>query len=155
MTNGEEAALPQLGVHRATELLRELIDANESFVTHLAKSLSVNKTDLSAMTYLIAGGPLGPTELAHRLSMSTAAVTTVVDRLEAVGHVERHPHPTDRRSVVIVPNPASVQQAVSVLMPMIGGLDRALDNFGVGERAVITRYLTSVVALYRAQVPND
>lgn len=152
--SAEGAARPDTRVNRATELLRELIEANESFVAHLGKKLAVNPTDLSAMTHLISSGPLGPTDLARRLGMSTAAVTTVVDRLEAVGHVERRPHPTDRRSVMIVPNPGSVHQALGVLMPMIGGLDSALDDFCADERAVITRYLESAVAIYRAQVPD-
>ena len=141
-------------VHRATELLREMITANEAFVEHMGRELSVNATDLDAMTHLISSGPLGPTELARRLHLSTAAITTVVDRLESIGHVSRAQHPTDRRSVIIVPSPASVGHAMGVLMPMVMGIDSVITTFGVEQREVITEYLERVVSVYRAHVPT-
>lgn len=141
-------------VHRATVLLREMISANDAFVDHMRRELSVNSTDLDAMTHLISSGPLGPTDLAKRLHLSTAAVTTVVDRLEAVGHVSRAQHPTDRRSVVIVPSPASVAQAIGVLMPMITGIDSVIGSFPADQRDVITDYLERVLTVYQAQVPS-
>ncbi len=154
MTTADEPVVaPSATVHRATELLRDMITANEAFVDHMGRELSVNATDLSAMTHLISSGPLGPTELARRLQISTAAVTTVVDRLETVGHVHRAQHPTDRRSVVIVPSPASVGQAMAVLMPMITGIDSVINSFPAEHREVITDYLERVVTMYRAQVP--
>lgn len=154
MTTAEQPAVASVGaVHRATELLREMITANEAFVHHMGRELSVNATDLNAMTHLISSGPLGPTELARRLQLSTAAVTTVVDRLESVGHVSRAQHPTDRRSVVIVPSPASVGQAMGVLMPMISGIDSVIDTFPAEQRDVIIDYLERVVTVYQAQVP--
>jgi DNA-binding MarR family transcriptional regulator len=141
-------------VHRATVLLREMISANEAFIGHMRRELAVNSTDLDAMTHLISSGPLGPTDLAKRLHLSTAAITTVVDRLEAVGHVSRAQHPTDRRSVVIVPSPASVAQAMGVLMPMIMGIDSVIATFPADQRDVITDYLERVLTVYQAQVPS-
>ncbi len=156
MTTAEEPVVaPRMRVHRATELLRELITANEAFVGHMGRELSVNDTDLSAMSHLIAGGPLGPTELSKRLQLSTAAVTTVVDRLESAGHVHRAQHPSDRRAVVIVPSPASVQQAMGVLIPMITGVDGVISEFPDDQRDVISAYLERVVEVYKAQVPSD
>jgi DNA-binding MarR family transcriptional regulator len=142
-------------VHRATVLLREMITANEEFVGHMRRELAVNATDLDAMTHLISSGPLGPTELAKRLNLSTAAVTTVVDRLESAGHVTRAQHPSDRRSVVVVPNPTSVDRAMGVLMPMIMGIDEVMTTFPAEQRAVITDYLERVVMVYQKQVPTD
>ncbi|MDJ0335676.1 MarR family transcriptional regulator [Salinibacterium sp. G-O1] len=153
MTTAEEGVAGRTKVHRATELLRELITANEAFTEHMGRQLSVNPTDLSAMTHLISGGPLGPTELSRRLQLSTAAVTTVVDRLESAGHVHRAQHPTDRRSVVIVPSPASVQQAMGVLIPMITGIDNVISEFPEDQRDVINAYLERVVDVYQSQVP--
>ena len=141
-------------VHRATELLREMITANEAFLAHMGRELAVNSTDLNAMTHLISRGSLAPTELARRLGMSTAAVTTVVDRLESVGHASRQQHPSDRRSVVVVPSPASVSLAMGVLMPMITGIDGVIGEFPAEQRAVITEYLERVVDVYQAQVPS-
>jgi len=91
-------------VRRATELVREVYEVSQDFESHVGRQLAVNRTDLSAMEHLIQSGPLSPTELARRLEISTAAATTVVDRLTALGHTTRMHHPTDRRGVIVVPS---------------------------------------------------
>jgi len=40
--------------------------------------------------------------LATNLGISTASTTKLLDRLTASGHLERRPHPHDRRAVVVV-----------------------------------------------------
>lgn len=147
------AQQPRPRVRRATELIREFLDVSEEFEAHVGRELTVNPTDLQAMQHLIMSGPLGPTDLSRRLGISTAATTAVVDRLVAVGHASRTQHPTDRRGVVIVPNPASVQRAMNTLMPMIMGIDGVLDEFEEDDQAVITAYLERVLEVYRAQLP--
>jgi DNA-binding MarR family transcriptional regulator len=134
--------------------LRDILDTSEEFEQHVGRTLSVNATDLEAMEHLIMHGPLPPTELSRRLNISTAAVTSVIDRLISVGHVTREQHPTDRRSVVVVPNPRSVETAIATLMPMIMGIDRVLDEFDDAETTVIERYLDRVVTIYREQLPE-
>ena len=107
MQNPQQTRLP-MPVHPATTRLRDILELTTRFELHVGKELSVNPTDLDAMEELIKDGPLSPTELARRLGVSTAAVTTVVDRLTAVGHVTRIANPEDRRGVLVVPAPASV-----------------------------------------------
>ncbi|WP_010203214.1 MarR family winged helix-turn-helix transcriptional regulator [Salinibacterium sp. PAMC 21357] len=149
-----EQAPERPAARRPTQLLRDILDTSDEFEQHVGRTLSVNATDLEAMEHLIMHGPLGPTELSRRLNISTAAVTGVIDRLIGVGHVTREQHPTDRRSVVVVPNPKSVETAMATLMPMIMGIDRVLDDFDDAEKAVIERYLDGVVTIYRAQLPE-
>jgi len=145
---------PEITVHPATGLLREILELTAAFQLHLGKELSVNQTDLDAMEELIKDGPLSPTELAGRLNISTAAVTTVVDRLTAVGHVSRMPNPDDRRGVIIVPAPASVAKAMQTLMPMILSINEVLAGFSEEEKTTITVYLDRVVSAYRGHLPD-
>jgi len=140
-------------VHDATVLLRDIRELSAAFEAHLGTQLTVNPTDLTAMEHLIQDGPLTPTDLAHRLGVSTAAVTTVIDRLTAVGHVTRVPNPADRRGVLVVPAPASVARAMGSLMPMVMGIDRVIGEFSAAEQEVVTRYLERVVAEYRSHIP--
>lgn len=135
--------------HAATLLLRELLDVTEDFERTLGDELSVNPTDLTAMQHLIVSGALSPTALAERLELSSAAVTTVIDRLEALGHARRTPNPDDRRGTLVVPEPASVGRAMSRIVPMVTEVDRAIHDFTDDEQAIITRYLTRVVGAYR------
>ncbi|PJJ72582.1 DNA-binding MarR family transcriptional regulator [Diaminobutyricimonas aerilata] len=137
-----------------TVLLREILEISEEFERRLGRHLAVNPTDLSAMEHLIASGPLSPGELARRLGISPAAVTTVIDRLTAAGHAARTPNPDDRRGVLVAAAPDSVAAAMAQLMPMIGDIDRVIDEFDEQESAAIERYLRRVVERYRAHVDD-
>lgn len=140
----EAGAAGELGL-----LLRDVLGLAAGFERRLGGVLAVNPTDMKAMEHLIQAGSLSPTELAGRLGVSTAAATLVVDRLVEVGHVDRRPHPHDRRRVVVVPRPASVGRAMAELMPMIGGVARAADALTDVERAAVTRFLGDVREVYR------
>lgn len=134
---------------RATLLLREFLDVSDQFEKTLGSELGVNATDLEAMELLLMNGPLTPTELARRLGISTASMTTSIDRLVALNHARREPNPADRRGVLVVPSPRSAERAMNLLMPMIFGLERELHAFTPEEQAAITAYLERVVARYR------
>jgi DNA-binding MarR family transcriptional regulator len=133
----------------ATQLLRQFLELSEEFRRALGSELAVNRTDLEAMEHLLMSGPLSPGELARRLRISTASMTTAIDRLVAVGHVTREADPVDRRRLLVVPRQASRERAMARLMPMIMGVDAQLDDFDDSERDAITRYLRRVVDLYR------
>ncbi|RFA18183.1 hypothetical protein B7R25_14890 [Subtercola boreus] len=126
-----------------------MLTLTADFERVLAAHLSVNGTDLDAMQHLIQAGPLSPTELAHRLSITTAATTLVIDRLEKAGHATREAHPSDRRSVRVVPSEASVAATFAALGPLIFGVDAVLDDFTPAERSAIETYLGRVAAVYR------
>ena len=144
------AARPR--ARRATELIREFFEVSQDFEAHVGRQLTVNPTDLQAMEHLIMSGPLSPTDLSKRLGISTAATTSVVDRLVALDHATRTQHPTDRRGVVVVPNPRSVERAMGALMPMIMGVDGVLDEFTDEQQEVVTQYLERVLTVYRAHL---
>ncbi len=144
-----------IDVQSPTSLLRDIRDVTNEFELRLGEQLTVNPTDLAAMEHLIQDGPLAPTELARRLGVTTAAITTAIDRLTAVGHVTRQPNPTDRRGVLVVPAPQSVGKAMGMLLPMIMGIDRVLAGFDDVQQAVITDYLSQVIDVYRRHLPSS
>jgi len=115
--------------------------------------LCVNATELDAIEYLVILGPMGPTDLARRLRVTTAATTTIVDRVVALGHPRRTGHPTDRRAVVVVPSPESVDRVTGEIMPVVRGIDASVADFSVEEHATIIRYLDRVVASFRPGLP--
>jgi DNA-binding MarR family transcriptional regulator len=67
----------------------------------VARAVGIGSTDLDALEHLEADGPLTQRDLGERLSLTSGAITMLVDRLEQVGWVLRRPHPSDRRYVVI------------------------------------------------------
>lgn len=136
------------GLRGATHLLRDILDVQEEFRAELGARLTVNPTDLAAMELLIAQGPMSPSALASRLGLTTAATTTVVDRLVALDHVRREPNPTDRRGIRVIPNPRSIDTAASVIAPMIVAVDGVLDRFDADDQRAITAYLEGVSQVY-------
>ena len=67
----------------------------------LASEAGISATDLDALEHLEADGPLTQRQLGDRLSLTSGAVTMLVDRLEDAGWVRRRPHPSDRRYVLV------------------------------------------------------
>lgn len=150
MNNSGHKTPRSTAAHPATLLLREIIEVTDDFERALGHELAINHTDLTAMQHLISAGALSPTALADRLRLSSAAVTTVIDRLENVGHVSRMPNPDDRRSTLVVAAPDSVRSALGRILPMVADVDAAVRAFDEHEQQVITRYLSRVVESYRA-----
>ena len=79
--------------------------ARDRMRSALAKRTGVGETDLDALEYLEAEGQLTQRDLAERLSLTSGAITMLVDRLEEGGWVKRGPHPTDRRYTVLALTP--------------------------------------------------
>ena len=66
-----------------------------------ATSAGISETDLDALEHLEADGPLTQRQLGDRLSLTSGAITMLVDRLEQGGWVRRGPHPSDRRYILV------------------------------------------------------
>ncbi|ROQ30936.1 DNA-binding MarR family transcriptional regulator [Frondihabitans sp. PhB188] len=69
--------------------------------THLSTELELGPTDLRVLLYLFRTDNVSPRDLATLLEHTTGSITAMVDRLEKSGHLERRPHPTDRRSQLL------------------------------------------------------
>ncbi len=88
----------------ATAALRELILAGERYRIAVASHLDLTVNESRAVSHLLARGPMGQTDLATALGLTTSSTTTLLDRLEQREMVVRVPDPRDRRrSTVEIP----------------------------------------------------
>lgn len=111
----------------------------------IARRLGMNSTDYLAMKHLLSSDtPLGPAELAGLLGMSTGSTTALIDRLETAGHLERRPHPGDRRRRVLVPSESAIDAVTRALQPLVARLDHLQRAFSAEEVAIIQRFLALV-----------
>jgi DNA-binding MarR family transcriptional regulator len=89
----------------ATEAAMNLARAADLLVKRIADL--VQPFGLSPSSALVLGiladseAALPPNEIADRLILSRASVTSLLDSLERRGYVRRTPHPTDRRMLLI------------------------------------------------------
>lgn len=93
----------------AVELLsatRRFRSADHEMRRRMSASMDMNTTDLAALRFVIAhelaDDPITPLRLAQHLEISSASTSKLLDRLTASGHLERAPHPRDRRSRIVV-----------------------------------------------------
>jgi DNA-binding MarR family transcriptional regulator len=109
---------------------------------------SIHATDLRALIQILdgprAGAQVTPTWLSHRLNLTSAATTAVIDRLAAAGLVHRAGDPSDRRRVVVAPTDAAMALGRRFFGPLIDAMVAALGAFGPDELDVIGRFLATV-----------
>jgi DNA-binding MarR family transcriptional regulator len=125
-------------------LFRHIMDLGSQLRREIASRVDLSETELRALEH-IGGHELGPGEIARLLDVSTAASTGIVDRLEAKGHVERHPHPDDRRRTQVTMTPHARGEVYRHLGGMFTGLAQADAALTDAERDVVVRYLTAAI----------
>ncbi len=102
-------------------------------------------TDALALRYIQdaarAGEVIRPSELAHRLSLSSASVTALVDRLVNSGVAVREPHPFDRRASILRYAEPSEEQAMNDLDQAMRPVADALASLDSQELATVLDFL--------------
>ena len=124
------------------DALRSLLDTSRRATPALARRADLSHTEAAVLEHIM-DEPTGPTELAQRLGVTSAAASGIVDRLVARGHVARRPHPSDRRRTVVVATDSGREEMLGHLMPMFVDLARLDQELSPQERDVVLRFLTA------------
>lgn len=144
-----ERWLPQTdhehAVMRVLVSIRAVGDAMDRMHSGMKSDMDMNATDLAALRMLIIrereGRPVSPRDIAQHLRISTASTTKLLDRLVDSGHVERRPHPRDRRARVVV----LTDEARSAFFRVFGERLRAMRTMALryeeSELKVVARFL--------------
>ena len=130
------------------QLLRELLDVAQQSGPAVARRASLTHTELTALEQLTRSD-CGPGELARHLGVTSAAASGIVDRLVTRGHVERRPHPDDRRRTQVVLTDSGRTEVIGHLMPMFTALDELDRSLSDDEREVVARYLSGAIVAIR------
>jgi DNA-binding MarR family transcriptional regulator len=118
---------------------RELIEAinlevrrsqnrTDEYDEAVAHAVGVNRTDMRCLDILAQEGGATAGRLATLMGLTTGAITTVVDRLEAAGFARRERDETDRRRVRV----ALTEKAHSELMPFYAPLQEMSEQLFSG-----------------------
>lgn len=132
-------------VRGAMEAIRAFTDAMDRMHNGMKSDMDMNGTDLAALRMIIMreqrGEAVRPHDLARYLRISTASTTKLLDRLTESGHVQRRPHPHDRRARVIVLTDASRHAFYSHFGERLSAMRGVADRYRDGELALIVRFL--------------
>lgn len=151
----EDPRSMQIAGDAVAQQLQQIAILTRKAASNLGTALGINQTDMAALEHLITDGPLPPTELAARLSVTTAGITQVIDRLERAGHVVRERQLNDKRRVSVCPRPESVTQAYRHIAPMLHGLNTVLSALEGQNRSMVEAFLGQVIEVYRSTLPGS
>lgn len=124
---------------RAALLRKGLADARQR--SALARLLSLSHNEVLALQHLAQAGELTPGKLGARLQLSSAAVTTLLHRLQRAGHITRHPHPNDRRSALIRLSTELTVRAIDAWAAYVADTDELTGTLSDDERDLVRRFL--------------
>lgn len=128
--------------------VRDLVVADRAMRQAMAARMRLGETDMRAMRFLMArvraDAPATPRDVAAHLGITTAATTTLLDRLADAGHVERRPHPSDRRSKVVVPTPHAWDEARHVLAPAHDRMRAVAATVPEADRPAVLAFLAGL-----------
>jgi DNA-binding MarR family transcriptional regulator len=96
-------------------------------------------TQLSALASLELAGAMTPRELADAERVRPPTMTKIVARLEERQLVQRTPHPTDRRQVILAATPAGREMLAQFERAREEWLARRLAELTAEEREVLRR----------------
>jgi DNA-binding MarR family transcriptional regulator len=117
---------PTLGflLHDVARLLRKRFEQN-------ARGSGLTRSQWQVLAYLSWNDGIHQNGLAELLDVEPITLGRIVDKLEACGLVERHPHPTDRRVHLLRLTAAAGPKLA--LMQELGDITRGEALAGVSE----------------------
>ncbi|WP_091723712.1 MarR family winged helix-turn-helix transcriptional regulator [Pseudarthrobacter equi] len=108
-------------------------------------SMGMGETDILALRYLLraqaSGKTVVPKDLSQFLGITSASTTSLIDRLVSSGHVRREAHPSDRRSVVVVPTVESDTEVRETLGAMHRRMMTVAESLSAEEARIVVAFL--------------
>lgn len=128
--------------------------ATDGFDDAVGRRLGLNPTDLRCLDWLSERG-MSAGELGEATGLSSAATTTMLDRLERKGYVRRDRDTVDRRKVLVEMTPEGRELIGALYGPLAREGGRLLARFSDEELGMMRDFLieaTQVVDRHRARV---
>jgi len=122
------------------------------FHSTAAEKNGLTITDMKTISTLMQEGPKTAGEIAERLSLTTGAVTSLIDRLERVGIVERTSDPKDRRKVIVKIIPDKIGRTGHVYESMGKNFGNMLEHYTTEQIEFLVRYYKDSVELTKKEI---
>jgi DNA-binding MarR family transcriptional regulator len=140
-TGRRQALVAAIGM--ATQAFQRSTDAFDDTV---AQRLGLNRTDLRCLDWLV-DGPKTAGQLAAATGLTSAATTTLLDRLERRGLVRRVRDAADRRKVLVEMTELGWQQTNEFYVPLAQEGARMLAQYTDAQLTAMRDHLLAATAL--------
>lgn len=139
--------------------LRDYRTAETEIRRKTRDSMGMGETDILALRYLLkvqaSGKQVVPKDLSRFLNITSASTTSLIDRLVASGHVRREAHPSDRRSVVVVPTVESDKEVRETLGAMHRRMMTVAEGLSAEEARVVVDFLQRMTEALQSPVKEE
>lgn len=127
--------------------LRSVYRSGTALAAGIGRAAGIHATDVDALRLLdVASSRPTMSELGSLLGLSSAAVTSLVDRLEDAGLARRVRDPDDRRRIHVEPTEAAHRFASEQLRPLGRAIQRAISATPHDDLVAVERFLAELLA---------
>lgn len=130
---------------------REFSIGTVLFHRAVGQVLGVNVTDMKCLDRMTMKGPTSPTELAEFTGLSSGATTAMIDRLEKVGLIERHPHPKDRRGTTLVLTKEAMRKLPKLFQSLANAMEGLVAGYSQRELIVLADFFSRARTLWQEE----
>ena len=144
-----------LGLVVRVELLAKRLQRGTA---RMLKALGLKPWEYDVLSALRRQGPpyrLPATRLASYSLLSTGAMTTRIDQLEARGWVRREPDPDDRRGVRVVLTSSGLELVDEAFKARLAAAKSSLDGLASGDRESIDVGLRKLMIQLENSTPGE
>jgi DNA-binding MarR family transcriptional regulator len=126
-------------IHNIINKFREMSTETIMFHQAVADELGLPITDHKCLDLIHRFGAMPAGRLAELTSLTTGAVTGMIDRLEKAGYVRRTNDPNDRRKTIIEPisNKKLERKIEMIFMPIHERMHKFLSSYSDSELAFL------------------
>ncbi len=111
------------------------------FHTAVAEQIGLGATEEKTLLLLSGQGPLTAGEIARQTGLTTGSVTSLIDRMEKKGFVQRIRDTKDRRQVIVQVNEARLAELNEVFGSLQAIFDDLYDTYDNEQLITIIDYL--------------
>lgn len=134
--------------------LRVLTAESEQIGRVFAVVNEVRPTDFRALLHVMvaetAGAPITSGELRQRMGLSGAAITYLVDRMMASGHIIRESDPADRRKVILRYSDSGLATARAFFAPLGTHTHATMADLPDADLSAASRVFTALIEAMRS-----
>ena len=134
--------------------VRALTAESEQIGRAFAVLHDVRPTDFRALLYVMVaettGAPITSGELRRRMGLSGAAITYLVDRMMASGHITRESDPADRRKVILRYSESGLATSRAFFAPLGAHTHEAMADLPDTDLAAASRVFSALIEALRA-----
>src|SRR5689334_16112580 len=116
-------------------------NASDSLDEVAVELLGINRTDGRCLDIIQQNGAMTAGQLAEATGLSPGAVTTILDRMEAAGYLQRVRGQEDRRKIMVELTPEATRRTWEIWGPLARWSETELGRYSEAELDLVLAFL--------------